>query len=168
MVVLGGGLLGIEAAAALRLRGREVTLVHRHGWLLDRQLDAAAGDLLAQALQRRGIVCRLGESMAKIDIDSVTLTSGDRLTAAQVLIAIGITPAAALARAAGVPCGRGILTDRQLRSAVHGVSALGECCEIDGETFGLVAPCLAQAEVLAHRLAGGDGGFSLPAAGDAA
>ncbi|MCR1565954.1 nitrite reductase large subunit NirB [Mixta sp.] len=154
VVVLGGGLLGIEAAAALRLRGREVTLVHRHGWLLDRQLDAAAGDLLAQALQRRGIVCRLGESMAKIDIDSVTLTSGDRLTAAQVLIAIGITPAAALARAAGVPCGRGILTDRQLRSAVPGVSALGECCEIDGETFGLVAPCLAQAEVLAHRLAG--------------
>ena len=153
-LVLGGGLLGIEAAAALRRRGREVTLVHRHGWLLDRQLDATAGELLAQALRQRGICCRLGEGIAAIYRDSVTLTGGARLPAAQVLIAIGITPATALARAAGIPCGRGIVVDRQLRSVVDGVSALGECCEVDGETVGLAAPCLAQAEIVAQRLAG--------------
>ena len=152
-VVLGGGLLGIEAAAALRLRGREVTLVHRHGWLLDRQLDEAAGALLAQALAQRGIRCFLASGIERIDRDMVTLVNGEQLAAAQVVVAIGVKPAIAVAQAAGVPCNQGILVDRQLRTAVPGVWALGECCEIAGETFGLLAPCLTQAQLLAHQLA---------------
>ena len=154
VVVLGGGLLGIEAAAALRLRGRAVTLVHRHGWLLDRQLDETAGGLLAQALQQRGIRCCLASGLAAIHSDSVTLASGETLAAAQVVIAIGVRPAVAVARAAGIPCAQGILVDGQLRSALPDIWALGECCEINGETFGLLAPCLAQADVLARQLAG--------------
>lgn len=153
VVVLGGGLLGIEAAAALRLRGRAVTLVHRHSWLLDRQLDKTAGSLLAQALKQRGIDCRLATEIRQIHRDSVTLASGESIAAGQVVIAIGVAPVVAVARAAGIPCGRGIRVDRQLR-ALPNVWALGECCEIEGETFGLLAPCLAQAAVLAHQLAG--------------
>ncbi|URQ62358.1 nitrite reductase large subunit NirB [Pantoea alhagi] len=153
VVVLGGGLLGIEAAAALRLRGREVTLVHRHRWLLDRQLDETAGGLLAQALTQRGIRCRPGTGINGIDSDTVTLTNGETLPASNVVIAIGVQPAVGVARKAGIPCAQGILVDRQLRSALPGIWALGECCEINRETFGLLAPCLAQAEVLAHQLA---------------
>ena len=153
VVVLGGGLLGVEAAAALRQRGRDVNLLHRNAWLLDRQLDATAGALLAEILTGRGIRCETNVSLAAIHRDTVTLTDGRELTAQQVVIAVGVTPETALAQAAGLPCARGIQVDRQLRTPRPGVYALGECCEIGGETFGLVAPCLAQAEVLAAQLA---------------
>ncbi|MGK3141100.1 nitrite reductase large subunit NirB [Pantoea sp. C2G6] len=154
VVVLGGGFLGIEAAAALRARGREVTLVHHKPWLLDRQLDAKAGELLATALQQRGIRCELNSGLRAIGAAQVTLVDGRQLAAGQVVMAIGVVPEVALAQAAGLPCQRGILVDGQLRSAVPDVYALGECCEIAGETFGLVAPCLAQAQILAAQLAG--------------
>ncbi|MEI2264819.1 nitrite reductase large subunit NirB [Erwinia sp. CGal63] len=153
-VVAGGGLLGIEAAAALRLRGRQVTLLHRNGWLMDRQLDARAGELLLAELQRRGIDCRLQTQLTDIDAHSVGLNDGSRLAAASVIVATGVTPDIALAREAGIPCGRGIVIDRQCQTRIPSVSAVGECCEIEGETWGLLAPCLAQAKVLAHRLAG--------------
>ena len=154
VVVLGGGYLGIEAAAALRARGRAVTLVHHKPWLLDRQLDAQAGGQLQAALEQRGIRCLLNSGITAIDKAAVTLTDGQRCAARQVVIAIGVEPEVTLARAAGVPCQRGILVDGQLRSAVSGVYAVGECCEHKGETLGLVAPCLAQAEILAAQLAG--------------
>lgn len=154
VVVLGGGLLGIEAAAALRQRGRDVTLIHRHGWLMDRQLDPQAGALLAETLHQRGITCRLACEITRIETDRVTLTGGAVIPAGQVVIATGVMPEISLAVAAGIPCGRGILVDRQCCTAINAISALGECCEIAGETFGLVAPCFAQARVLAHRLAG--------------
>ncbi|WP_380180694.1 nitrite reductase large subunit NirB [Kalamiella sp. sgz302252] len=153
-LVVGGGLLGIEAAAALRLRGREVTLLHRNGWLMDRQLDEKAGELLLAELQQRGINCRLKAQLAAITPDSVLLKDGSRLAAASVIIAAGVAPEIALAREAGIPCGRGILINRQCQTSISSISAVGECCEIDGETWGLLAPCLAQAKVLAHRLAG--------------
>ena len=154
VVVLGGGLIGVEAAAALRLRGRDVTLLHHRPWLLDRQLDQQAGELLTQHLTQRGIHCRLEVSIAAIHRAHVTLTDGTLLPAQQVVMAVGVLPEKALAHSAGVPCQRGILVNRQLQTQVADVYALGECCEIDGETFGLVAPCLAQAEVLAAQLAG--------------
>ena len=154
VVVLGGGFVGVEAAAALRQRGRDVTLLHHRPWLLDRQLDAKAGALLQQHLTQRGITCRLGVSLQSIGADSVTLSEGDDIAAQQVVIAIGVLPEIALAQAAGVPCQRGIIVNRQLQSALPDVYALGECCEISGETFGLIAPCLAQATVLAAHLAG--------------
>lgn len=154
VVVLGGGFLGIEAAAALRARGREVTLVHHKPWLLDRQLDAKAGELLLKALAQRGIRCELNSGLTAIDEAGVTLTCGRHCAATQVVIAIGVQPEVTLAQAAGLPCQRGILVDGQLRSAIPDVYAVGECCEIAGETFGLVAPCLAQAQILAAQLAG--------------
>lgn len=154
VVILGGGFLGIEAAAALRARGREVTLVHHKPWLLDRQLDAKAGELLLAALAQRGIHCELNSGLTAIDEAGVTLTCGRHCAATQVVIAIGVQPEVTLAQAAGLPCQRGILVDGQLRSAIPDVYAVGECCEIAGETFGLVAPCLAQAQILAAQLAG--------------
>ncbi len=153
VVVLGGGFLGIETAAALNKQGRDVTLVHHKPWLLDRQLDARAGDLLAEQLRKRGIVCELNSGLAAIAEQSVVLSDGSSRPAQQVVIAIGVLPEIAVAQAAGVPCQRGIVVDRQLRTRIPAVYALGECCEIGDETFGLVAPCLAQAAVLAAQLA---------------
>lgn len=153
-VVLGGGLLGVEAAAALNARGIAVTLVHRQPWLMDLQLNQQAGLLLERSLTARGIACELSCSIERIDPDGVMLSTGRKLPAGRVIIATGVRPNVTLAQRAGIPCGRGILVDAQLRSLTPGVSALGECCEIDGQTWGLVAPCLQQAEVLAARLAG--------------
>ena len=153
-VVVGGGVLGVEAAAALRLIGDNVTLVHRGPWLMEQQLDQQAGLLLEQALSERGIGCELNGGLTAIAADSVTLSSGRTLAATRVVLATGVTPNIALAQAGGVPCGRGILVDDQMRTALDGISAIGECSEIDGQTWGLVAPCLAQAEILAARLAG--------------
>lgn len=154
VVVLGGGFLGIEAAAALQAQGRDVTLLHHKAWLLDRQLDAHAGALLLAQLRARGLHVALNSGLAAVTETGVQLTDGRTLPAAQVVIAIGVEPEIAVAAAAGVPCRRGIVVDRQLRSALPDVYALGECCEIGGDTTGLVAPCLAQAEVLAAQLAG--------------
>ncbi len=153
-VVLGGGVLGVEAAAALRLTCDNVTLVHRGGWLMEQQLDQQAGGLLAQTLSERGIACELGCGIAEVHPQHVRLSNGRELPAGRILLATGVTPRIALARASGVPCGRGILVDDRLQTVMSNVSALGECCEINGQTWGLVAPCLAQAEVLAARLAG--------------
>ena len=155
-VVLGGGLLGVEAAAALRLRGSDVTLVHRHGWLMEQQLDEVAGGLLADSLRARGIHCELASGLTAIEPDTVTLADGRRLPAGRVVIATGVRPQIALAQASGLACQRGILVDGWLRTNAPGVSALGECCEIEGRTWGLVAPCLQQADVLAARLMGED------------
>ncbi len=153
VVVVGGGYLGIEAAAGLQAQGRQVTLIHRQSRLLDRQLDIRAGELLLAQLRARDIRCELNASLAAIRTDSVILHDGRVLAAQQVVMAIGVQPAIALAQAAGIPCQRGILVDRQLRTAHAGIYAVGECCEISGETFGLVAPCLAQAKILAAQLA---------------
>ena len=153
-VVLGGGVLGVEAAAALQRQCDNVTLIHRGPWLMEQQLDSHAGLLLEQALDARGIRCELNAGLTQIAADSVTLTSGRTLAASRVLLATGVTPNIALAQASGVPCGRGIQVDDQMCTALRGISAIGECCEIDGQIWGLVAPCLAQAEILAARLAG--------------
>ncbi|WP_226068891.1 nitrite reductase large subunit NirB [Dickeya zeae] len=163
VVVIGGGVLGIEAAAALRLHGAEVTLVHRHTRLMERQLDDVASDLLATRLRERGIRCLTGvqiesfignEKRGSGQVEAVELADGTRLPAGLVVVATGVQPVCELARDSGLPCGRGIVVDAQLRTTDEAISALGECAEINGETVGLVAPCLAQADVLAARLAG--------------
>ncbi|MEW7315243.1 nitrite reductase large subunit NirB [Buttiauxella gaviniae] len=153
-VVLGGGLLGVEAAAALRARNIPVTLVHRQPWLMDIQLNPQAGNLLEQHLAERGILCLLNCGIERINADSVVLSNGDVLPAGRVIIATGVKPNISLAQRAGLTCQRGIAVDPQLCSSAPHVSALGECCEIDGQTWGLVAPCLQQADVLAARLCG--------------
>lgn len=153
-VVIGGGVLGVEAAAALRQRGDNVTLVHRSDRLMEQQLDPQAAALLTQRLMARGIACELNASIARIDPQAVVLNDGRRIAARRVVMATGVRPNIALAQRAGLACQRGIVVDRQLATAVPGVSAIGECCEVDGQTFGLVAPCMQQAEVLAARLCG--------------
>ena len=153
-VVLGGGVLGVETAAALAQTCDNVTLVHRGPWLMEQQLDRQAGLLLEAALAERGVRCELSSGIAAIAPDSVTLHNGHQVSAARVVLATGVQPNIALASASGIRCARGIVVDQQMKTSVPAISAIGECCEIDGQTFGLVAPCLAQADILAARLAG--------------
>ncbi|HBC0585508.1 TPA: nitrite reductase small subunit NirD [Enterobacter cloacae] len=153
-VVLGGGVLGVETAAALAQTCDNVTLVHRGPWLMEQQLDRQAGLLLEAALAERGVRCELSSGIAAIAPDSVTLLNGRQVSAARVVLATGVLPNIALASASGIHCARGIVVDQQMKTSVPAISAIGECCEIDGQTFGLVAPCLAQADILAARLAG--------------
>ncbi|EMG7911655.1 nitrite reductase (NAD(P)H) small subunit [Enterobacter cloacae] len=153
-VVLGGGVLGVETAAALAQSCDNVTLVHRGPWLMEQQLDRQAGLLLEAALAERGVRCELSSGIAAIAPDSVTLLNGRQVSAARVVLATGVLPNIALASASGIHCARGIVVDQQMQTSVPTISAIGECCEIDGQTFGLVAPCLAQADILAARLAG--------------
>ncbi len=153
-VVIGGGVLGVEAAAALRRHGGEVTLLHRGSGLMAPLTDAFAADELRQQLEARGIRCVLECSIAAIDADGVRLADGRVFRAARVVLATGVQPDSRLAAQSGVLCQRGIVVDRQMASSLPGISAIGECCEIDGQTWGLVAPCLRQAEVLADRLCG--------------
>ncbi|WP_227160096.1 nitrite reductase large subunit NirB [Enterobacter cloacae] len=153
-VVLGGGVLGVETAAALAQTCDNVTLVHRGPWLMEQQLDWQAGLLLEAALAERGVRCELSSGIAAIAPDSVTLLNGRQVSAARVVLATGVLPNIALASASGIHCARGIVVDQQMQTSVPAISAIGECCEIDGQTFGLVAPCLAQADILAARLAG--------------
>lgn len=153
-VVLGGGVLGVEAAAALARTGDNVTLVHRGPWLMEQQLDEQAGVLLEEALAERGVSCELASGIAAIRGKCVALRNGREIEAARVVLATGVQPNVALAQASGIRCERGIVVDRHMQTSAPNVYAIGECCEIDGQTFGLVAPCLAQADILAARLAG--------------
>ncbi|WP_407439776.1 nitrite reductase large subunit NirB [Lelliottia sp.] len=154
VIVLGGGVLGVEAAAALRQSCDNVTIVHRGPWLMEQQLDPQTGALLEQALSERGIYGELASGITDITPHTVTLTDGRTLPATRVVLATGVLPNAALAKASGLLCAKGIVVDRLMQTSHPGVSAIGECCEIDGQTWGLVAPCLAQADILAARLAG--------------
>ncbi|PYE84024.1 nitrite reductase large subunit NirB [Pseudoroseicyclus aestuarii] len=165
-VVIGGGLLGLEAAAGLRLRGMEVTVLHLSGHLMERQIDASAGYLLKQDLERRGIDVRLKASTAEIlgegRVEGVRLIDDTEIPADLVVMAVGIRPSTALAAAATLEVGRGILVDAQMRSATDPeVFALGECVEFEGAVFGLVAPLYDQAKVLAKTLLGEDDTFVL-------
>lgn len=151
-VVIGGGVLGVEAAAALRRHGDGVTLLHRGSGLMEQQIDAFASEQLQMLLAERGIRCVMESRIAAIDEHQVRLEDGRAFAASRVVLATGVQPNKRLAERSGLACARGILVDRQLATAQPGVSAIGECCEIDGQTWGLVAPCLRQAEVLADRL----------------
>ncbi|WP_207536604.1 NAD(P)/FAD-dependent oxidoreductase [Sabulicella rubraurantiaca] len=157
-VVVGGGLLGLEAADGLARRGMEVTVVHPVGWPMERQLDEGAGGLLAGRLRRRGIRFAMPAGLASIEgthkVEAVTLTDGRRIPCRLVVMAVGIRPDTALAEASGIAVGRGILTDATLRTSRPDVKAIGECAEVEGRCIGLVAPALDQAEAAAARLAG--------------
>ncbi|SFL96832.1 NAD(P)/FAD-dependent oxidoreductase [Marinobacter zhejiangensis] len=159
-VVIGGGFLGLEAAEGLRCRGMSVTVLHRSRHLLNRQLDRVGGTLLAEALQQRGLTVRTGttpiallgnQQLRAVQLDDETLISTDL-----VVVAAGITPNAELAREAGLACDRGILVNHQMQTSDPDIYALGECCQLGRETFGLVEPGYEQAEVLARILSGQD------------
>jgi nitrite reductase (NADH) large subunit len=158
VAVIGGGLLGIEAAAALAKLGAAVTLVHRMDRLMERQLDARSASFLKRAVERRGVEVRLevetvavaGETRA----DGLVFADGGRLTADLVVIAVGVRPNVELARAAGLAVNRGIVVDQGLAASRSFVHAIGECAETAGQVCGLVEPAYEQVSVLARRLAG--------------
>jgi nitrite reductase (NADH) large subunit len=159
-VVIGGGLLGLEAANGLRARGMAVTVVHLMPWLMERQLDGAAAAMLARALEARGIGFRLGAETAAIQagrdgrVGAVALKSGEALAAELVVMAVGIRPSVELARAAGLYCGRGIVVNDTMQTFDPRIYAVGECVAHRGVAYGLVAPLYDMARVCATHLAG--------------
>ena len=158
VVVVGGGLLGLEAAYGLAKAGATVTLIHLMDRLMERQLDAPAAGLLKTLVERKGVKVLLNANTARLHgatrVDGVELTDGRRIEADAVIFAAGIRPNVALARDAGIAVGRGIMVDDHLQTAAPEIFALGECAEHRGICYGLVEPAYEQARVLAQHLAG--------------
>jgi nitrite reductase (NADH) large subunit len=158
IVVIGGGLLGIEAAYGLSKIGGQVTLLHLADRLMERQLDAEGAARLAAAIAARGIDVRLGACTTAFvgtgKVEGVALQDGTVIPAELVVIAIGVRPNAELARAAGLAVNRGIVVDDGMTTNDDGIFAIGECAEHRGSVYGLVEPAYEQARVLAMRLAG--------------
>jgi nitrite reductase (NADH) large subunit len=153
-VVIGGGLLGLEAAAGLARRGASVTVLHAVDRLMDRQLDAAAARLLRQRLEGQGITVLTNAKTTAIEPGAVLLSDGRRVAAEIVVLAIGIRPETSLARAAGLAVNRGIVVDAAMRTDDPAIWAIGECAEHEEKLVGLVAPALEQAEVAAAAILG--------------
>ena len=171
-VVIGGGLLGLEAAAGLALKGMKVSVVHLMPTLMERQLDPSAGYLLQKAITSRGIdvivgantEAILGETiLGEARVTGVKLKDGRVLPADLVVMAVGIRPNSGLARAAGLECNRGVVVDDFLRTSDENVFALGECVEHRGQCYGLVAPLYDMAKILASELAGEETRGFIPA-----
>ncbi len=156
-VVIGGGLLGLEAANGLKCRGMEVTVVHLQARLMDRQLDATAAALLQLSLESRRIDFKLLASTAAIlgdaQVSGVRFADGSALPADLVVMTAGVRPNIELALAAGLCCERGIVVDDTLQTYDPSVYAVGECVQHRNHTFGLVAPLWEQARVCAAHLA---------------
>jgi nitrite reductase (NADH) large subunit len=157
-VVIGGGLLGLEAAWGLKRRGMAVTLVHLMPTLMERQLDIAAGELLRRDLEARGIAfftnAQTEEIAGDTRAEAVVLADGRRIPGDLVVVAIGIRPNIDLARAADLDVNRGILVGDDMATSDPDIYAVGECIEHNGQVFGLVAPIWDQAKVAGARLAG--------------
>jgi nitrite reductase (NADH) large subunit len=157
-VVVGGGLLGLEAAYGLAKAGAPVTLIHLMDRLMERQLDAPAAALLKSLVERKGIEILLNANTARLHgeshVEGIELNDGRMIEADAVIFAAGIRPNVALARDAGVPVNRGIVVDDHLQTGAPNIFALGECAEHRGTCYGLVEPAYEQARVLAQHLAG--------------
>ena len=164
-VVIGGGLLGLEAAAGMAARGVDVTVVHLMGHLMERQLDSAAGYLLRKALVDKGIKVLCSANSKEIlgqdgHVSALRLEDGTELPCDLLVMAVGIRPNVALGQAAGLATGRGIHVDDQMLTSDADILAIGECVEHDGAVFGLVAPLYDQAKVAAAVLNGQEAGFA--------
>ncbi len=159
-VVIGGGLLGLEAAWGLKRRGMDVAVVHLMPTLMERQLDETAGRLLQRDLTERGIAFFTNGQTEEVTgtqrVTGVNLADGRQVPADLVVVAIGIRPDIALARDAGLEVGRGIVVGDNLATSNPNVFAVGECAEHRGQVVGLVAPIWDMARVCAHHLAGGE------------
>jgi len=157
-VVIGGGLLGVEAACGLARRGLAVTLIHIMPRLMERQLDARAAELLRTAVESKGVEVVLDANTAAIEgagkAERVVLKDGRTFPADLVVMAAGIRPETALAESGGIEIGRGIKVDDKLETNWPGVYALGECAEHRGACYGIVEPVYEQAKALARYLAG--------------
>ncbi|WP_417413266.1 nitrite reductase large subunit NirB [Hoeflea sp.] len=158
-VVIGGGLLGLEAAAGLKERGMDVTVIHLMPSLMERQLDPAAGYLLEQELESRGIKVITKASTKQIlgetRVEGIELEDGTIIPATLVVMAVGIRPSAALAKEAGLSVNRGIVVSDRMQTSDPDIYSVGECVEVNGNVYGLVAPLYQMAEVAASHLCGG-------------
>ncbi|MEE6260423.1 FAD-dependent oxidoreductase [Plantactinospora sonchi] len=157
-VVLGGGLLGLEAARGLATRGLDVQVVHPVGHLMERQLDPAAGAVLARTLAGLGVTTHLEVAAAAVDVRAdevvLTLSDGREISTDLLVLSCGVRPDVALAQAAGLTVQRGVVVDDRLRTSDPDISAIGDCAEHDGMVGGLVAPAWEQARVLSRVLTG--------------
>jgi len=158
-VVIGGGLLGLEAANGLKLRGMEVTVVHLADWLMERQLDRVAADMLQTSLEARGLTFLLGKQTEALiqgesgRVCAVRMKDGLEVPADLVVVAAGIRPNTALAETAGLHCNRGIVVNDTLQTYDPRIYAVGECVAHRGVAYGLVAPLFEQGKVAANHLA---------------
>ena len=157
-MVLGGGLLGLEAAKALSDQGLHVTVIHLSPHLMNVQLDRHGADLLRRQIERCGIFVRTGRSIQAIRgkdrVEAVVLDDGTFLSARMVVLACGIRPRIEVAMASNIPVNKGILVNDTLATQVPGVYAVGECAEHAGKIYGIVTPIFEQATVLADVLTG--------------
>jgi nitrite reductase (NADH) large subunit len=157
-VVVGGGLLGLEAAKVLSDRGLHVTVVHVAQVLMNAQLDKIGGEMLARQIERTGIFVRTEKTVEAVygdeRIEGAILDDGTTLPADMVVLACGVRPRVEVARASGLPVNKGIIVNDTLATQVASVYAFGECAEHRGKTYGIVSPVWEQAAVLADVLSG--------------
>jgi len=157
-VVVGGGLLGLEAARGLLTHGIEVDVVHGMGHLMDVQLDGPGGAVLRRSVEELGVGVHLGSFASRVlgtrSVKGVGLADGREVKGDLVVLACGVRPNVALARSAGLVVERGVLVDDQLRTDDPAIHALGECAQHRDQVYGLVAPAWEQAGVLADALTG--------------
>lgn len=159
-VVLGGGLLGLEAANGLVQRGMHVTVIHHNDVLLNRQLDKEAAKLLQSELESRGIQFKLNSTTEEIldnghgHVSSVKFKDGSTLECDLFVMAVGVRPNIDLAISSGLYCEQGIIVSDTLQTFDPSIYAVGECIQHRGQTFGLVAPLFDQAKVCANHLTG--------------
>ncbi|RFC37847.1 MAG: nitrite reductase (NADH) large subunit [Candidatus Nitrotoga sp. SPKER] len=158
-VVIGGGLLGLEAANGLVLRGMDVTVVHLMSWLMERQLDDNSAQMLQSALEAKGLKFLLKQQTQELISDghgrvkSIRFKDGTEIPADLVVMAVGIRPNVALAEAAGIYCNRGIVVSDTMQTYDPSIYAVGECISHRGIAYGLVAPLFDMAKVCANHLA---------------
>jgi ferredoxin-nitrate reductase len=162
-VVIGGGLLGLEAARGLQARGHRVTVIHIADRLMEQQLDELGAGVLGRRLSELGIEVRLNAATTAITgngrVEGLRMSDGDELEAALVVVATGIRPDVALAREAGLEVQRGVVVDDELRTSAPGGWAVGECAEHRGVVYGLWAPLLRHAKTAAAVICGKPASF---------
>ena len=157
-VVIGGGLLGLEAANGLARNGMTVTVVHLMPTLMERQLDPVAGGMLKADLEQRGMTVLTQANTKTLHgetrVQAVELADGTMLPADLVVMAVGIRPNATLGRAIGLACNRGVVVDDRMRTSDESIFSVGECVEHRGQSYGLVAPLWDMAKVCADAITG--------------
>jgi nitrite reductase (NADH) large subunit len=157
-VVLGGGLLGLEAAKVLSDGGLHVTVVHAARTLMNAQLDELGGEMLERQIEAYGIFVRTGRTIEAVlgseAVDGVRLDDDQTLSADMLVLACGVRPRIEVARASGLPINKGIIVNDTLATEVPGIYAIGECAEHAGRTYGIVTPAWEQAAILADVLTG--------------
>jgi len=156
-VVIGGGLLGLEAANGLMKQGMSVTVVHLMDWLMERQMDEVSGDMLKKSLEDKGMHFMMKASTAEIvgegQVQGVKFADGTELATDLVVMAVGIRPNIELAKKAGLHCERGIVVNDTMQTFDPKIYAVGECVQHRGIAYGLVAPLFEMAKVCANHLA---------------